>query len=87
MSNRILNFANRLKGGRKVPSSLLMRQPSIYLIWSQSPSPCSAFSKLTESLTSDGIDGKIYFRSRKVSSDVCCCCTTSPWVAQLKASI
>ena len=87
MINRILNYASRLEGRRKVPSCVLMSQPSISLIWAQLPSPYSTFFTLIESLTSNGREIKISFRARKVSSDARYCCSKSPWVAQFQSSI
>ena len=75
---RVLSSALRLGESRSVPSSVFTIQPRIYLVVFQSPSPWSAFFRLTKSFVSLGREGKISLMARRVSSETRCCCVLSP---------
>ena len=78
---RVSSSALHLGESRSVPSSVFTIQPRISLVVFQSPSPWSAFFRLTESFVSLGREGKIYLMARRVSSETRCCCVLSPCVA------
>ena len=57
-----------------MPSLVSTIQPRISLVVVQSPSPCSAFLRLTKSFVSAGREGKISLRARNVNSETHCYC-------------